>query len=228
MHFINCILNMIFPKVCGICGKVNNYDLCPKCRIKLNQIKICKKHIYLKKNYTTHMYIFNYNDLIRKNLITYKFYGQAYKHKSFANFMIKDKKVYKFVKKYDIIIPVPISKKRKLKRGYNQSALITREIVKLDENIKTSNSILYKVKDTVPQSSLNKEKRKDNLKNAYEVRNSEMINKKKILLFDDIYTTGSTVEECSKVLKLAGAYEVRCVNNSKRLNQKGVFYGRFS
>lgn len=215
MHFINHILNIFYPNVCGICGKVNKNDICPKCRRKLNQIKICKKHIYLKKNYTTHMYIFNYNDLIRKNLISYKFYNQAYRYKSFANFIIKDKKIYKFVKKYDIIIPVPISKKRILKRGYNQSELITREIGRCEPNIKTSNSILYKIKNTLPQSSLNKKARQYNLKNAYEVRNSEMIKEKKVLLFDDIYTTGSTVNECAKVLKNAGASEVNVLTIAK-------------
>lgn len=218
MRFINSILNIIYPNVCGICNKICKEDICTKCKAELNRKKECKKHIYLTKSFTTHMYIFQYYDEIRKNIIQYKFNDQAYRHKSFAKFMIKDKKICGFLKKYDIIIPVPISKKRKRQRGYNQSELIVKEIQNYVKNIQIETNILYKIKNTPPQSSLNKEQRQYNLKNAYEVRNSERIQNKKILLFDDIYTTGSTVEECAKALKFAGAYEIRCINFSKRLN----------
>lgn len=220
MHFISDILNIIYPNVCGICNKICKADICPKCMVELKQKKDCKKHIYLTKNFTTHMYIFHYDDNIRKKIIQYKFCDQPYRYKSFSEFMIKDKKICGFLKKYDIIIPVPISKKRKMQRGYNQSELIIMEVEKRTQNIKVETDILYKIKNTIPQSSLNKEQRQYNLKDAYIVRNHEKINGKKILLFDDIYTTGSTVEECAKVLKLAGAYEVRGINFSKRLKCK--------
>lgn len=217
MHFINSILNIIYPNVCGICNKICKEDICVKCMVKLKAKKECKKHIYLSKSYTYHMYIFLYDDFIRKNIIQYKFGDHAYRHKSFVKFMLKDKKICGFLKKYDIIIPVPISKERKIQRGYNQSELIVKELAKKLKNIHIGTDILYKIRNTPAQSSLNQEQRKNNLRDAYEVRNFEKIKNKKILLFDDIYTTGSTVEECSKVLKCAGAYEIRCINISERL-----------
>lgn len=220
MHFINAILNMIYPNVCGMCNKICKEDICPKCMAELNRKKDCKKHIYLTRSFTTHMYIFHYDDNIRKNIIQYKFSNQAYRYKSFANFIVKDKKICGFLKKYDIIIPVPISKQRRRQRGYNQSELIAKEIGKLTKNISVQTNILYKIKNTPPQSMLNKEQRQHNLKNAYEVRNNEIIHNKKVLLFDDIFTTGSTVEECARVLKCAGAYEIRCINYSKRLKEE--------
>lgn len=227
MHFINSIMNIFYPNVCGICDKIYKNDICPKCMKKLKELKQCKKHIYLQQSFTTHMYIFKYEDIIRKNIIKYKFGDQSYHFKVFAKFIIKDKKICGFIKKYDIIIPVPISKQRNRQRGYNQSELIVKELAKQDNSIKIAINILYKIKNTVAQSSLNKEQRLGNLKNAYEVKNSKIIKDKKILLFDDIFTTGSTAEECAKVLKEAGAYEVRSVNTSKRL-EKGEMYGRFS
>lgn len=174
------------------------------------------------------MYIFNYKDIIRKSIVNYKFNEQAYKHKAFANFIVNNKKICRYLRKYDIIIPVPISKKRNRQRGYNQSELILMEIAKSMKDICVLTNVLYKVKDTLPQSTLGKEERRNNLKNAYEVRNNEIIKNKKVLLFDDIYTTGSTVEECSKMLKNAGVYEIRSINSCKRLKLRGVMYGRFS
>lgn len=218
MHFINSIINIFYPNVCGICDKISKDDICPKCMKKLKEIRICKKHIYLRKSFTTHMYIFKYEDIIRNNIIKYKFGDQGYRYKSFVKFMKNDKKICGFLKNYDIIIPVPISRIRNRQRGYNQSELIVKEFAKQVEDVHFANDILYKIKNTLPQSSLNKEQRKNNLNNAYEVRNIEKIKDKKVLLFDDIYTTGSTVGECARVLKLAGAREVRCINFSKRLN----------
>lgn len=215
MHFIDAILNIIYPNVCGMCNKICKADICTKCMSKLNSKKDCKRHIYLSKNFTYHMHIFPYDESIRKNIIQYKFSDQAYRYKSFVKFMLKDKKICGFLKKYDIIIPVPISKERKIQRGYNQSELIVKEIAKNIPNINIGTDILYKIKNTPQQSSLNKEQRKYNLIDAYEVRNVEKIKNKKILLFDDIYTTGSTVEECSKILKLSGAYEIGVLTLAK-------------
>lgn len=220
MHFIDAVLNIFFPNVCGICNKICKEPICPKCKAELNKIKECKKHIYLTKSFGAHMYIFNYKDIIRKSIVNYKFNEQAYKYKAFANFIVNNKKICRYLRKYDIIIPVPISKKRKRQRGYNQSELILMEVAKSMKDICVSTNVLYKVRNTLPQSRLGKEERLNNLKNAYEVRNNEIIRNKKVLLFDDIYTTGSTVEECSKMLKNAGAYEIRSINSCKRLNNK--------
>ncbi len=217
MHFINVVLNIIYPNVCGVCNKICKQDICSKCLVKLNKNKLCKKHIYLSKSFFYHMYIFKYDDFIRKNIIRYKFNNQAYRYKSFVNFIIKDKKICGFLKKYDIIIPVPISKKRMLERGYNQSELIAKELAKKLEFINVELDVLHKIKNTVAQSLLDKEHRKNNLKDAYGIKNEEKIKGKKVLLFDDIFTTGTTADVCSKVLKQAGAYEIRGINPCKRL-----------
>lgn len=212
---LDFIINLIYPNVCGICGKVCKNDICNKCLVKLKKYKECKKHIYLTRNFTTHMYIFRYEELIRNSIIQYKFSDKAYMYKTFAEIILKDKKVCGFLKSYDIIIPVPISKKRNNSRGYNQSELIIKQLKRNINEINLQTNILYKIKDTLPQSKLDKEHRKNNLNGAYEVRNNKILQDKKILLFDDIFTTGSTADECSKILKNAGAYEVGILTLAK-------------
>ena len=109
------------------------------------------------------------------------------------------KKSFEKLKKYDIIIIVPISNKRKLERGYNQSELIAKEISKIIE-VPIEKKVLYKIKNTVPQSTLNKKQREENAKGVYKAKNINRIYNKKILLIDDIYTTGNTVNECANIL----------------------------
>ena len=109
------------------------------------------------------------------------------------------KKSFENLKKYDIIIVVPISKQRKRERGYNQTYLIGKEISKII-NTPISKRVIRKIKNTVPQSSLNKKEREQNAKGVYRVNNIRKIANKKVLILDDIYTTGNTVNECAKVL----------------------------
>ena len=96
-----------------------------------------------------------------------------------------------------------MSRKRKLKRGYNQSQLIAKSISNILQ-IEIQNGILYKTKDILPQSTLNKEERIQNIKGVYSAKNIDNIKNKKILLVDDIYTTGSTLNECCKVFAKSG------------------------
>ena len=93
-----------------------------------------------------------------------------------------------------------------MQRGYDQSLIIAKE---LSENIgiDLKKNVLIKVIDNKPQSVLKRYERLKNIKNVYKIEDAE-IKDKKILLFDDIYTTGSTVNECSRILKEAGAKEI--------------------
>ncbi len=209
-NFIEKILDLIFPPVCGICNKKINTYLCGKCEKEINKITCVGENRYDNKYFSTHMYLFKYEGIIRNKIISYKFNDKPYLYKTFCEIFVKNKKVCEFLKKYDIIISVPMYKKKKNQRGYNQSELIAKEIAKKTENIEYRNDILLKIKNTARQSSLNKEQRKENIKNAYLIKssNKEYILNKNILIFDDIYTTGSTANECAKMLKEAGAKDV--------------------
>ena len=213
--FIEKILDLIFPPVCGICNKKINTYLCGKCEKEINKITCVGENKYSDKYFSTHMYLFRYEGIIRSKIISYKFDDKPYLYKTFCEIFVKNKKVCEFLKNYDIIISVPMYKKKKNQRGYNQSELIAREIAQKVENIQYRNDILVKIKNTAKQSSLNKEQRKENLKNAYAIKNKEYIHNKNILIFDDIYTTGSTANECAKTLSEAGAKEIGILTIAK-------------
>lgn len=196
------ILDIIYPQVCGICGNINSKSLCNKCKAKLNKEFIFKTDNYkenLNKNFVEHHYFFKYENLIREQIISLKFQEKPYIYKTISFFLKNNKKSFEKLEKYDIILIVPISRNRKKERGYNQSELLIKEIAPII-NLKIMSNILYKNKNTVPQSSLNKIQREENAKGVYDAKNCGKIINKKILLVDDIYTTGSTVNECAKVL----------------------------
>ena len=202
MPILKNVIELFYPNVCGFCGGLSKQSICPKCMINI------KNSLNFKIEYNNkrkHIYLFKYEDMIRKNLIKYKFQDASYLNESFVKIILKNEKINEILKSYDIIIPVPISKKRKRQRGYNQSELIAKNLAKFIENMECKTNILEKIKDNASQSTLTKMERCENVKGVYKIKpNCEIIGKT-IILFDDIYTTGSTANECCKVLENAGA-----------------------
>ena len=172
-------------------------------QLTCNKVKTDNYEEDFSKNFMRHHYFFKYEDLIRNQIISLKFYEKPYIYKTIAYFLKNMQKSFENLKKYDIIIIVPISKQRKKDRGYNQSELIAKEISKII-NIPVAKNILYKIKNTIPQSSLNKKQREENAKGVYKVHNITKLYNKKILIIDDIYTTGNTVNECANMLLQKG------------------------
>ncbi len=233
MKLFENVLSLIYPPACSICGKEGKTYLCENCKNKLEQEKIYVPEIEIV-NGIEHCYLFEYKGIIREKILQYKFGNKAYLANFFFEFFVKNEKVCGFLKKYDIIIPVPMSKKKIAKRGYNQSELIAKKIAKSTTNnlnfnilkgnavnnntLKLEKNILIKVKENKTQSTLNKIERMENVKNVYKIQNEQKIKQKKVLLFDDIYTTGATTTECIKVLKNAGAKEVGILTIAKDIN----------
>ena len=216
---------LIFPPVCGICGKLNENYLCSRCNLDLQKESGFQIENYItetgfqRKKFDEHIYFFQYQGLIREQIINYKFNDKAYKYKAISKFIInnhilKDFKIFQILNDYDVIVPVPISKQRLKERGYNQAELIAREIAKtLCKPIVTN--CLYKSKNIAPQSTLNKEEREENVKGVYTLKNSETLLNKKVLLIDDIYTTGNTVNECCKTLEKAETQKIGVMTIAK-------------
>lgn len=208
MNYLEKILEYIFLPSCGICSKLGEGYLCKNCgkeirRYIINLEKSDKnENIRIKK-----FFVLKYDGIVRKNIIKYKFNDKPYLYKMFSKIILEDKKACEFIKSYDIIIPVPVHKARKSKRGYNQSELIAKEISK-ELKIKTYSDVLIKINNNKVQSTLNKNERKENVKNAYKIINEQKINNKNIIIFDDIYTTGSTINECIKTLKKSNVNKI--------------------
>lgn len=215
MKILNRALDFIFPPICGFCGKIDTKYICKDCLKIVNTIALNKKDYYSNKFFKKHLYIFQYEDIIREKILKFKFENEAYLHRTFAEAILNNTENIRFIEQYDYLIPVPIHKKRKEQRGYNQSELIARAISDEVKNIKFQTNIIKKDKNIVPQSTLNQKEREKNIKNVYKVINNEKIKNKKILLLDDIYTTGSTVNECSRLLVEEGCKEVGILTVAK-------------
>ena len=108
----------------------------------------------------------------------------------------------------DLIVPVPLHKKRRRERGFNQAEEIGRAIGKRT-GIPISADALKKIRHTPPQTSLEHQERAENVTGAYVVGRKSAIEGKVVLLVDDVFTTGSTMGECARVLRDGGAAEIR-------------------
>jgi competence protein ComFC len=110
-----------------------------------------------------------------------------------------------FLKKSDVIAPVPLFWWKRLRRGYNQANLLA-DVVGDECGIEVKH-MLRRVKNTKTQTQLDEESRKKNVSDAFEI-NGAMVKDKTVLLIDDVLTTGATLNECARVLKEAGAKKV--------------------
>ena len=201
------LLDLIYPPVCGICDKINKKYLCKKCEISIKPYLIYKIEKSENRYFDYQIKVLKYRDIIRQKIIDYKFNEKAYLHQTFAKIILNNEKIYSFLEKYDIMLCVPMYIKKRRLRGYNQSELIAIELAK-NLNLELQLNNLVKIKDTRKQSTLTKTERKTNLKNAFKIKKIDKIKGKNVILFDDIFTTGSTADECSKVIKQAGANSV--------------------
>lgn len=208
MKIINKILGVFFPRTCGFCNKkINERYTCRKC---LNIIEYYHEMVVITTT-VGEMYcdkIFsalNYEGILKNKMLSYKFHDAKYLGVCFAELLVKLIKKHNL--KADIIVAVPISKERLRERGYNQSEVIAKKVSELI-GIKYQKNILLKIANNLRQSELSLYERKENVKNVYSIKNIENVKDKKVILIDDIFTTGATLNECAKVLKQSGALEV--------------------
>lgn len=217
MQFLEKILEYIFLPTCGVCGKLGEGYLCGKCEKELKKYEVIEESInnnILNKERIDKMYIFKYTELVRNLILQYKFNDKAYLYRTFCEFIVKNKKVFDFIKSYDIIIPVPIHKARMRERGYNQSELIAKELAKKLE-LKVYTDVLIKIKNNKVQSTLSSKEREINTKNVYKLVNLEKIYNKRVLIFDDIYTTGATINSCIEEVKKANVKKIGILTLAK-------------
>ena len=151
------------------------------------------------------MAVFQYSDELRESIYRFKYYNQRTYAKFYGRAMARYKRQIKDLG-IQILIPVPISRKRKITRGYNQAELMAQALGR-ELNLPVDSGYLLREKNTLPQKELNEKERRNNLKNAFKI-SENVIKYKKVLLVDDIYTTGSTIDACALVLKQAGAEKV--------------------
>lgn len=210
------ILAPLFPARCVFCRKVLEHGaVCDACEKELPWIKSHGDKIqFVDGAYAP----FNYTDSVVDSIRRYKFMRLSAYSKPLSKYMIDciDKNIYG---EFDIITWVPISAKRMKERGFDQSYLLAEEIA--EHFHLPLIPTLNKVRHTERQSSKkNAAERRANVIGAYKVFDADDVIGKRILLVDDVITTGATVSECARMLKSAGARKVLCVSVAKAKKSK--------
>ena len=182
---------------------------------------------YTKEFYfQEHFYLFKYESEIREKILQYKFQEKSYLYKTFAKIFIDDETFKKFISNYNCITCVPLHKNRLKSRGYNQSELIVKEIASYFK-IPFVPNLLIKQNNIVAQSTLNKEERQKNISNAFSLnldgwkqfcsknQNHFQPSNFSIAIFDDIFTTGATANECSKIISSLNPSKIGIITIAK-------------
>lgn len=206
---LNTLLNFFLPKICGSCSKIltdpTDY-LCIACELQL--IANCKPdYIYIKEVFKGRVHLHNsvyFIDFNKKGAIQKVMHNIKYKNQQKLALYLSEQLIKKvptdFFKNIDLLIPVPLHKKKEKERGYNQSLLIAQGIQKI-YTIPINTTILTRKLQTESQTTKSKLNRWKNVKNAFTLENNLLLNKKHILLIDDVFTTGATIEACIKTIQ---------------------------
>lgn len=215
MSTINQLFDFFLPRFCNSCrNKLSTKELflCEYCisTIKRADSELLN-HEFNRKFYKdkiisgfTSLYIFQ-KDQALQNLVHNLKYNGSFRVGIFLGKLI-GKELQNTINKWNanLILPVPLHHLKKAERGYNQSYYICKGIQKYS-NAKVNTSILQRKRYTESQTTMDLKERKNNIENAFQISKSAMVKSKRIIVVDDVITTGATITECGKLLLDEGA-----------------------
>lgn len=229
-YLIKGLLDLIYPLTCQVCKikldfrnttglceycwkkiQKNLPPFCPKCGKSLlgpSELPlVCgecqKRKFYFHRAWSVCLY----EGVVKECIHLFKYSRRLSLLRPFSQLMIEFVRDYLDHNRYNFLVPVPLHKVKLREREFNQSLLLAQSISRaFDLPLSTNN--LRRTRTTPSQTQLNRNKRLTNIKGAFGVKDDSRLKDKCILLVDDVFTTGSTVSECSKVLLKAGAKRV--------------------
>lgn len=222
---MNYLKELLFPRRCAVCDeivKIGKNKICPgcegkfvfisepwcmKCGKELNssEKEYCMDCSRGKHFFTRGRAVFDYNSVV-ESLYRFKYQGRQEYVDYYGECTSKLLRDEEELKRADAIIPVPLHYKRLRQRGYNQAALFAEALGKA-WNIPVKHNLVKRYKNTKPLKQFNPAQRQNNLKKAFKlVRNDVKLNT--IIIVDDIYTTGSTIDSVAQVFLQAGVHKV--------------------
>lgn len=209
MDLTERILDLFFPPKCIFCGAVMAHmgdGVCSSCAKYLPFVE--DGRILRKIGKHTCAVTFYYDDMVRDGIHAMKFHGRRGRAVRFAPYLAQTV-AEKLGGEFDAVTYVPIHPLRRLRRGYDQTLLLAEAAAKL-WNVKLEKT-LRKIRNIPPQSLVkDPEKRRKNVQNAYAVPHSEKVRGQRLLLIDDVVTSGATLTVCADALLAAGAESVVC------------------
>jgi ComF family protein len=231
---VDVLLRWLYPEHCVVCDDIlpDGGGFCPECVQKMEFIEkpvcvkcgkavnnestqekgVCASCLSKTAKISKNSAVFVYEGEARDAIRRFKFDGRADYAPAFAALLAKEP-----ADAERVVVAVPMHKKKLRKRGYNQAELLARHVAKFS-NIPFVARALIRAKNTPPQYGLNYEQRLANVSGAFSVKDNNAISGKSVLLIDDIYTTGATLEACADALLNAGAKDVRglCLSATRR------------
>ncbi len=222
---------LVFPSDCRLCarplGRPGESAVCRECLARLEPRRgpaclrcgrffegaggdhLCGRCLDRLPPFTLHRSCGRYDGVLKELILLFKYEKLAVLARPLARFAAEalagEEGLWQGA---DVLIPVPLHRKRKRERGFNQSQRLARELARTRE-LPVLERCLVKVKSIPPQTSLEGAGREANVRGAYKVRQPERVRGRTVILVDDVFTTGSTLRECGLALKRAGAWEIR-------------------
>lgn len=206
------LLNLLFPKRCPWCDKVLGLTADCGCEVPVEKLRLPDTALNLKAEGRAHAALtqawacYEYDLPVSGAVVRMKFEPDAAPAEDLGNLLAAKYQASHMEGRFDIVTPVPVSSKTKRRRGFNQSGLLAQQLAK-KTGLRLEEDALEKVLENKKQVSLTREERLKNVKGAYRA-NAEKVAGLRILLIDDVITTGSTLNECAQTLLDAGAESV--------------------
>lgn len=206
MRILNAVGELLFPRKCVLCGKLlerEETDLCRHCRVEAPECAVYSTKFSFLDSWTAVWY---YEDPVRGSVLRYKFSSARHYADCYGR-MLAMRLLERFPEGFDCLTWVPISRLRKFRRGYDQVELLARAVGR--ELGMEPVRLLQKIRNNPPQSGISGQaERRANVLGVYRLKASADVENKRILLLDDVITTGATAGECARVLLTGGASEV--------------------
>lgn len=215
-------IDLIYPSGCHICGQASEEPLCSTCLSSLSIIQppICHKcgkpcHLAVEccRECRSKSFVFEtaravglYDGNLREAIHKFKYNNGKRLGKIFAQLAVRAVEAERDFLEVDLVTAVPLNRKKEARRGYNQAQIFAHEVSNLIG--KPSLSTLNCLRQTEDQSKLDFGARQKNVKGAFSLQKKTEVRGKSILLVDDVFTTGSTLNECTKVLLVGGSKKV--------------------
>ncbi len=219
-------LDLIYPRRCPFCDDLLSFGdtgICDNCKRKIgyvgqNYCMKCGKQLkddsreYCRDcERTAHIFdrgrsLYVYDDIMKESIARFKYGGRQEYAEYYAEDILCSLKGFIDSCRPDALIPVPISDNKYIKRGYNQAELIARSL-SAKTGLPVNDKIIVRSVDTLPMKELTRNERMKNLKGAFKIASVD-VKCRNVLIIDDIYTTGSTIDAMSAVLKTAGVKKV--------------------
>jgi Predicted amidophosphoribosyltransferases len=227
---ISLALNFLFPPICLLCGSKDLYQagclICKDCFSSISFIShpvcarcgkpfltettrdhVCGNCLTQEPSFNLVRALGRYEGALETIIHNFK-YKQKFSMVNLFNFLLDNMQNHEITfASYDLLIPVPLHRSRLRQRGFNQ-AVILGNILKKKYQMSLQPKVLQRIVYTRPQVTLPVKARKINMRNAFKVKESQSVEGKTILLLDDVYTTGATMNECAGILKKSGASRV--------------------